>query len=100
MMAIRRSALRPDDISDFEDAAADGGDLGPLAPPYDTRSEHRTHASHGEEPVSISKMDQFIAVLRKNDKLRVWVMRSHIKWAHKMAIKNGIDPQEVNLWEL
>lgn len=105
-----RSSLLPDELDEFERAAQERSDID-LAPPYDTATAERpTRAKRGKrdngERLDVdgggepSRQEQYVEALRKNDKMRLWVMRGHIKWAKKIARKKGFSEEEVSLWLL
>lgn len=104
---VKKSALTPDDIDDFEQAAmgGTGNDLGPLSPPYSPQYEDREYERKPRERGGGSRTKKTAGRTLENelfrvDRFRLKVMKGHIRWAHKRALKAGIDPSEVDLWQL
>lgn len=100
----RRSSLLPDDVHDFESASADRDERAGLAPPYDPeaealRSERKRKAAPARRTRAGSTRELRDA-LASSDPFLLKVMRKQMKRMRKVAIKNGIDFREVDLWEL
>lgn len=98
----RPSSLLPSDLDDFE-LAAEQRESGDLSAPYDPEMEERVTMRQNRpsraRPTK-GRTRELSAVLFGVDRFRYKVFVKHIKWARKRALKAGIAPGEVDLWEV
>jgi hypothetical protein len=90
--------LTEQDVFDFEHAAMDRPPETSTGRPrgdFDTRSVQR-----GDPTPRDGATGSLAAILASRDRVRLAVLRQHLRWARKQAAKRGIDPRKVRWWEL
>lgn len=97
--------LGSEEVRAFEQAASTR-DPSDLSPPYNvedarvggSRGRRTRSISSRHEPKLIDPTTALTYVLEGRNVAKTLLLRSHLRWAYKHALKSGIDPREIDPW--